>query len=102
MARLDQMAKVIRSKNAGPFCLTLDVLFDDPSTYEQVQRSGAITRETMASLYRQPAENVEVFYARAALAIKVSLARWAVAGSVEDSDIYGAQHHVLLYDIEIA
>ena len=70
MARLDQMAKVIRSKNAGPFCLTLDVLFDDPSTYEQVQRSGAITRETMASLYRQPAENVEVFYARAALAIK--------------------------------
>jgi hypothetical protein len=32
MARLDQIAKVIRSKNAGPFCLTLDLLFGDESS----------------------------------------------------------------------
>ena len=102
MARLEHLARVIRSKNAGPYCLTLDMLFADAASYQRVMESGAITAERMAALYRQPQEMVEIFNHRAALAIKVTLVRWVVAGSVDDSDIYGAQHHVLLYDLEIA
>ena len=30
MTRLYDLAKVLRSKNSGPFAVTLDVLFDDP------------------------------------------------------------------------
>jgi hypothetical protein len=101
VARLEDIARVIRSKNAGPFCLTLDVLFGDEPSYRRVLEAGAITREKMAALYRQPAGNVQVFHHPSALAMKVSIVRAAPAGSLKDSDLYGAQQHVLLYPIEI-
>lgn len=101
MARLEHIAKVIRSKNAGPYYLTLDVLFGDETSYARVTDAGAFTREKMAALYRQPVDNVQVYLHRNALAIKVSLVRWTPAGSLTDTDIYGAQQHVLLYDIEV-
>lgn len=101
MQTLDQIAKVIRSKNAGPFCLTLDVLFDKPADYRRVLDAAVITPEKMAALYRQPLENVQVFNHESALAMKVSLVRWTPAGSLTDSDIYGAQQHVLLYKLPV-
>lgn len=101
MARLEDIARVIRSKNAGPYCVTLDVLFGDEPTYRRVEKAGIITRERMAALYRKPVETVEVFHHPAALAMKVSFDRWVAAGSLLDSDLYGAQQHVLLYDLEV-
>jgi hypothetical protein len=102
MARLDQIAKVIRSKNAGPFCLTLDILFADQGSYQRVVDANVITRERMSELYRQPPEEVRVFHHKQALAMKISLVRKVPAGAIRDTDLYGAQHHVLLYPIEIA
>ena len=101
MTRLEHIAKVIRSKNAGPFCLTLDILFGDLASYRRVADAHVITRESMAALYRQPVANVAVNLHPNALAIKVSLVRWTPAGSITDTDIYGAQQHVLLYAIEV-
>jgi len=101
MARLDSIARVIRSKNAGPFCLTLDVLFGDAASYRRVVDAGVITRERMAELYRQPLERIEVYHHPVALAMKVSIVRAAPAGSLADTDLYGAQQHVLLYPLEI-
>ena len=43
-----EIAQVIRSKNAGPFRLTLDVLFKEREVYDRVKRSGAITAATIA------------------------------------------------------
>ena len=102
MQTLDQIAKVIRSKNAGPFCLTLDVLFDKPADYQRVLAARVITPEKMAALYQQPLANVQVFNHERALAMKVSLVRWTPAGSLTDTDIYGAQQHVLLYKLPVA
>ena len=101
MARLDEIAKVIRSKNAGPFFLTLDVLFADEASYRRVESARVIEREKMAKLYRQPLENVFVYHHPAALAMKVTMVRATPAGSIFDTDLYGAQQHVLLYPLEI-
>jgi len=40
MTVLARLAKLIRSKNAGPFELTFDIMFEDAATYERVKRSG--------------------------------------------------------------
>lgn len=101
MARLEDIARVIRSKNAGPYVVTLDVLFGDEATYRRVEAAGAITRARMAALYKRPVEAVQVFHHPTALAMKVSFDRAVPAGSLQDSDLYGAQQHVLLYDLEI-
>lgn len=50
--KLYDLAAVIRSKNSGPFQITLDVLFDDRSMYERIRDQGIITKEKIADLYK--------------------------------------------------
>lgn len=49
MAKLKEIAKLIRSKNAGPFHLTFDILFDDPGKYLRVKESGAVSKEMISN-----------------------------------------------------
>ena len=51
---LRELAQVIRSKNAGPFELTFDIIFDRKAAYEEVKASGALTAEKLAGLYNIP------------------------------------------------
>ena len=44
--RLFDLAAVIRSKNSGPFELTLDIFFEDRAVYEAVKASDAFDRGT--------------------------------------------------------
>lgn len=101
--RLADLATVIRSKNAGPFELTLDVLFGDRATYERVKRSGYFTADRVAALYRIPVEHVHaIVFFDPALALKLTIARQRAQGSVGESDTYGAQQHAPLLDVELA
>lgn len=100
--RLGELARVVRSKNAGPFELTLDVIFPDRQTYEGVKRTGYFNRERLAALYRVRVDDVyEVVCFDPANAIKITLARQRPQGSVGESDTYGAQQHAPLLDVEL-
>ncbi len=55
------LVKVIRSKNAGPFELTFDIIFKDKETYEKVKKTKVITKELIAKLYHVPIEKVLYF-----------------------------------------
>ena len=101
MTRLAELARLIRSKNAGPFELTFDVMFDDASTYERVKRSGALTREAVATRYGLPARDVKFFFCDNALAVKASIPRPNFQGDLRDSDGHGGQQYAPLMDIEI-
>jgi hypothetical protein len=92
-----QLARLVRSKNAGPFVISLDLVFPDRDTWEQVRRSGVFSREAIADLYRIPLERVsEVIEYPAANAFKVNIARVRPAGSFGESDLYGSQQGSLL------
>ena len=101
-----QLAKLVRSKNAGPFVVSLDLVFSDAATYEAVRASGAVTRETIAMLYRLPLERVhEVIEYPAANALKINLVREHPAGTFGERDLYGSQQgalldHLLVPDVE--
>jgi Domain of unknown function (DUF4387) len=99
---LESLAKVIRSKNAGPFELTFDILFDDAASYERVKKSGAINAHVIAEIYRVRVDDVLVCrpYDPAA-AFKVTIRRPVGSGDVTDRDVYGCQQHVPLMKIEI-
>jgi len=58
------LASVIRSKNAGPFELTFDIIFKDKETYEKVKKTKVITKELIAKLYHVPIEKVLYFFCR--------------------------------------
>lgn len=97
---LYDVASVLRSKNSGPFALTLDVLFPDQEIYETVKQKNILTRETVARLYGVPIGNVsQPVYFDSALGVKVTLARSISSGSPLDTDVYGAQQHAPLMSL---
>jgi hypothetical protein len=100
---LKDLAKTIRSKNAGVNKITFDIIFRDRDNYERVKRSGAISRATMAALYRIPAERISDFVEYdPAYAIKFTIYRDRPSGSAGDGDIFGAQQYAPLLDLPIA
>jgi len=100
--RLDELAKVIRSKNAGPFELTFDVMFDDAAAYERVKKSGVINARRIAEAYRVRADDVLVCRPYdPAVAFKITIRRPVGSGDIEDRDVYGCQQHVPLTRLEI-
>jgi hypothetical protein len=62
MAALRDLAKTIRSKNAGVDHITFDIIFADRGLFEHVKRSQVITRESMAALYGVPLERISHFF----------------------------------------
>lgn len=101
MARLKDIAKACKSKNAGPFHITLDIMFDDRSLFDRVRASGVITAERIASLYQVDVAQVRFTEYAPALAWKATLPRRIASGAIGDTDIYGAQQHAPLLDIEV-
>lgn len=98
---LADIAQVVRSKNAGPRTLTLDVMFPDEATYERVAASGAINAARVAELYGVEVQTVRVIPCPAGFAIKISMARPVTAGDPGDRDVYGAQQHAPLLELAL-
>lgn len=104
MTSLYDLAVVFRSKNAGPFQITIDVMLADRSTFLRVAGSQALNVEAIASAYGVDAREVRVIPFEEINTIKVTLPRVAGergSGSPSDTDVYGAQHHGPLIDIEV-
>lgn len=101
MPRIKDIAKACKSKNAGPFELTIDIMFDDAATFEKVRRTGVISAALVARLYG--VEEREVLFTEypPALAFKATIPRRIASGAVGDTDVYGAQQHALLLDVEL-
>ena len=100
--RLSELAKTIRSKNAGTDKITFDVIFRLASEYELVKRSGVLTRARMAKLYRVPESRITDFVEYdPGLAIKFTMLRERPSGSPGDPDIFGAQQYAPLLDVEV-
>ncbi|WP_426958617.1 DUF4387 domain-containing protein [Muricoccus radiodurans] len=102
MAILGDLAQLIRSKNAGPFMLTFDVMFDDEATYRRVVASKVLTASRFAALYGVPESEVMLFAHDAARAVKVSIPRPYIQCDIDDGDAYGGQQHAPLVELEIA
>jgi hypothetical protein len=99
--RLQDAARVVRSKNAGPFELTLDVFFQSAELFHRVRDLGAINPVSVARRYRLPSsEAVKIYWFEPASALKITLPRWTVSGGLGDRDVFGAQQHVPLMEWE--
>jgi hypothetical protein len=92
---------MIRSKNAGPFELTIDILFADRETYERVKRSGVVSRELIAGMFQLAPERVRLFHYDPAYAIKASVPRYTVSGDPDETDVFAGQQYAQLVDLEV-
>ena len=102
MTTLAQLATLVRSKNAGPFWVTIDIFFADAATYERATASSALTDvEAIAARYNVSPNTVKVFALPDLYAIKLSFPRSHPQGGAHDRDIHSGQQYVPLLDINI-
>lgn len=100
--QLQHIAKVIRSKNAGPCLVTFDLIFTNAADFELAREQLAHLKREVALRYGRSEENVSVIDFAPALAVKITIPRDVVSGDVGDRDVYGAQQHAPLLDIELS
>jgi len=98
---LEDIAQVIRSKNAGPRTITFDIMFATDADYQSVRDARAITTEAVATLYQIAPEHVRIIDYPLCRAIKIVMPRKITAGDPGDRDVYGAQQHARLLRIKI-
>ncbi|KKY33235.1 putative caib baif family enzyme [Diaporthe ampelina] len=101
-AKMSSLARVIRSKNAGPFEITFDVMFDNQEVYDRVRDAHVLGNEVIRRLYRVEDEDIitNMFY-EPALAWKCTIKRSWAQGSVGERDTLGTQQHAPLLNIEV-
>jgi hypothetical protein len=99
---ITERAAVIRSKNAGPYELTLDIMFKNEADYAFIKERQFFTKELIARIYGISIDKIiTIVHFDPAWAIKISLVRPVVSGAVGDTDVYGAQQHAPLLGLEI-
>jgi hypothetical protein len=104
---LGEAAKIIRSKNAGPYEVTLDVMFDDKQVYHQIKSSGILQPELIADMYGlQPKDIIYSGFFDQALAFKVTIPRLRdgkpkASGGFMESDVHGSQKHIPLMNLKL-
>lgn len=100
--KLTDIAGIIRSKNAGPYELTFDIIFNSYEIFEAVVRGGSFSKELFARLYRVPEDKIySIIPYPPAKAIKITMERLRPSGSLGETDVYGAQQHGPLLDLEV-
>jgi hypothetical protein len=98
---LAELASVIRSKNAGPLCVTLDLFFPNFEGFQRAAQSDALQVSSIASLYGLLSPQVKRFDLPEIFAIKLSMQRSVCAGHPGDGDLYGAQQHAPLLSLRV-
>ncbi|WP_206812354.1 DUF4387 domain-containing protein [Paradesulfitobacterium ferrireducens] len=100
--KLIDLAKTIRSKNAGTDKITFDIIFREKEKYDLVKNSGVLNRKLICQLYDIRDDEIADFVEfDPAYAIKFTIYRRRPSGSPGESDVFGCQQYAPLLDIEI-
>jgi len=99
MPELGSLVSKVRSKNAGPFWLTIDIFCDTAETYERVRKG--VRDDVVARLYGVDRQLLKRFDIAALNVVKFSVPRPVVQGTRADRDMHGAGWGCLLEELEI-
>ncbi|MBO42875.1 MAG: acyl-CoA synthetase [Rhodospirillaceae bacterium] len=101
MATIGELAKLVRSKNAGPFVMTIDIMFADQKTYDTVKSSGILNRQMVSKIYNMSENQVQFFEVDNCYAFKISIPRPNFQGDIKDSDSHAGQQYAPFIEIEV-
>ena len=99
MPEVGEVAKKVRSKNAGPFWLTIDVFCDDAGSFRQI--AEGLSTERVARALQVDASDIKRFDIEALNVIKISLPRPTIQGNIDDRDMHGAAWASVIAELEI-
>ena len=98
---VSDVAKYVRSKNAGPFWVTVDIFCESEQEYEILKNSKAISKAKFAEIYQVGKDTIKLFFLPHIFAIKVSYPRAMPQGGPDEFDMHSGQQYIPVLDIEI-
>ena len=100
--KITDIAQFVTSKNAGPFLLTVDIVFRDAESYARFKRQRPLTKAGVAELYGLAPEAIlDIIEFDPAYAIKITMQRPLGSGAIGETDVYGAQQHMPIAEFDI-
>jgi hypothetical protein len=101
MPKLREVCRHVRSKNAGPYWITVDLFFRDREMLDRYVDAPALQAAAIAELFDADKGSVKRFVVPDLAVLKLSYARGAPQGGVVERDMHGGQQYVRLLDLEI-
>ena len=101
MATVEKTAKYVRSKNAGPFWMTIDIFCENRNQFEAFKNSANFSKENIAERYSTEAEKVKMFFVDDLNTIKISVPKEKASGYRYERDMHSGQQYYRLLDLEL-
>jgi len=101
MPKVSEVCRHVRSKNAGPFWITMDIAFSNAASFNRYADSRALQPEAIGALYGVEPSQVKCFPVRDLSVLKISYPRHRPQGGSLERDMHGGQQYIRLLDIEL-
>lgn len=99
MPNLGELAQKVRSKNAGPFWITVDIFCGSDAAFEQV--AEGLSTERFAQACKVDKATIKRFDIPALKVVKFSLPRPKIQGAADDRDMHGAALAAVIAEIPL-
>jgi hypothetical protein len=99
LAELGQIVEKVRSKNAGPFWLTVDIFCGTPAVFERVV--NGLSTDRVAAAFGTDSAEIKRFDITPLSVVKFSLPRPVVQGTRADRDMHGASYAALVAELTV-
>ncbi len=101
MAKVAELCRHVRSKNAGPFWVTVDLFFRDEAIYRRYRDAPALGPALFARLYGADPALVRRFAVDRLHMVKFSYARPRPQGWLGERDMHAGQQYARLLAVEL-
>ena len=101
MPKLRDVCRHVRSKNAGPYWITIDLFFTDGDAFGRHADAPAISANAVGALFGVDAAQFERFAVPDLHVVKLSYPRLSPQGGAIERDMHGGQQYVRLLDVEV-
>lgn len=102
MVKLDEVCHQVRSKNAGPFWVTVDLFFDGPESYARYKDTPALSAAAVANVFGVDPTLVKRFAVDTLSVVKLSYPRKTPQGGAVERDMHSGQQYIRLLDTPLA
>ena len=101
MTKLRNVCRHIRSKQAGPFWVTMDIWFDSAENYQRYKDSPGLSPEVFEKLFGTDPDLVKKIPVPDFDLVKISYPRANPQGGMVERDMHSGQQYVRLLDVEL-
>jgi hypothetical protein len=101
MPKLSDICRDIRSKNAGPFWITVDLFFRDAASFDRYAGAKQLQPDSLGPIFGVPAAQVGCYPVPNLSVLKISYPRQGPQGGMVERDLHGGQQYVRIVDLEL-